>query len=58
VDQRRLPVAGASSEYSRLYAHFARLVLERRLDVDMAPLQVVADAFLTGRRIVVGEFVG
>ena len=58
VDQRRLPVAGASSEYSRLYAHFARLVQERRLDVDMAPLQVVADAFLTGRRIVVGEFVG
>lgn len=48
----------ASSEYGNLYAHFARLVRERRLDVDIAPLQVVADAFLSGRRVVVGEFPG
>jgi len=57
VDDQRLPTP-ASSEYSSLYAHFASLVRESRLDVDIAPLQVVADAFLTGRRIVVGDFVG
>jgi D-galactose 1-dehydrogenase len=56
VDDRRLPVS-ASSEYSSLYTHFARLVREHRLDVDISPLQVVADAFLTGRRIEVGAFI-
>lgn len=46
------------SEYASLYAHFADLMRERRLDVDIAPLQLVADAFLSGRRIPVPAFVG
>ena len=57
MDEQRLPTP-TSSEYTSLYAHFASLVRERRLDVDISPLQVVADAFLTGRRIAVGEFAG
>jgi D-galactose 1-dehydrogenase len=56
VDGR--PVAVASrGEYASLYAHFAELVRGRRLDVDIAPLQIVADAFLSGRRIPVAAFV-
>jgi D-galactose 1-dehydrogenase len=44
-------------EYPSLYAHFARLVQSCDIDVDLAPLQLVADAFLCGRRIVVEPFV-
>ena len=45
------------TEYSRLYAHFAALVGARRIDVDVAPLQLVADALLCGRRVTVAPFV-
>ena len=38
-------------EYARLYAHFAELVQDRRIDVDLAPFLLVADAFLCGRRL-------
>ena len=52
------PVATAQrTEYANLYAHFAELVRERRIDVDFAPLQLVADAFLCGRRIEVEPFI-
>jgi D-galactose 1-dehydrogenase len=52
------PVSTAqSAEYTNLYAHFAELVRERRIDVDLAPLQLVADAFLCGRRIEVDPFI-
>ena len=52
------PIATAqAAEYSNLYAHFAGLVRARRSDVDFAPLQLVADAFLCGRRIEVQPFV-
>jgi D-galactose 1-dehydrogenase len=44
-------------EYPSLYAHFGALVRGRRSDVDIAPLQLVADAFLCGRRIEVEPFV-
>lgn len=44
------------TEYESLYAQFAELVRERRLDVDIAPLQLVADAFLSGRRVPVAAF--
>jgi len=47
----------ATEEYPELYAHFARLVAARAIDVDLAPLQLVADAFLCGRRIEVAPFV-
>jgi D-galactose 1-dehydrogenase len=43
-------------EYAGLYAHFAELVREGRSDVDMAPLQLVGDAFLCGRRRDVDPF--
>ena len=46
-----------SSEYPALYAHFAELVHNHRSDVDIAPLQLVADAFLCGRRTEVAAFV-
>ncbi|HEX9474816.1 MAG TPA: Gfo/Idh/MocA family oxidoreductase [Steroidobacteraceae bacterium] len=44
------------SEYARVYEHFARLVRERRCDVDLAPFRLVADAFLCGRRVEVAPF--
>ncbi len=56
VDGR--PVSTAPTpEYANLYEHFARLVHERRMDVDVAPLQLVADAFLCGKRVEVAEFI-
>jgi D-galactose 1-dehydrogenase len=44
-------------EYASVYAHFAELIRARGIDVDCAPLQLVADAFLCGRRIEVEPFV-
>jgi D-galactose 1-dehydrogenase len=37
-------------EYSRLYRRFANLIARGESDVDLRPLQLVADAFLLGRR--------
>ena len=52
------PVVVASDrEYPRLYAHFETLIRERRSDVDVAPLRLVADAFLSGRRVTVAPFI-
>jgi D-galactose 1-dehydrogenase len=45
------------SEYGSVYAHFATLVRGRAVDVDSAPLQLVADAFLCGRRVEVEPFI-
>jgi D-galactose 1-dehydrogenase len=45
------------AEYPDLYARFADLVYSRRVDVDVAPLQLVADAFLCGRRVEVEPFI-
>lgn len=39
-------------EYARLYARFADLVAARESDVDVRPLQLVADAFLVGERAI------
>ena len=55
VDRTPLPTQ-AHTEYASLYAHFAELVRARRLDVDISPLQLVADAFLSGRRLSVAAF--
>jgi D-galactose 1-dehydrogenase len=44
-------------EYRALYTRFAELVDARRCDVDLAPLQLVADAFLCGRRIDTTPFI-
>jgi len=46
-----------ATEYANLYAHFAELVRGRQLDVDLAPLQLVADAFLSGRHVDVAAYV-
>ncbi|MFV3126067.1 Gfo/Idh/MocA family protein [Niveispirillum sp. KHB5.9] len=44
-------------EYANLYALFAKLVAERKVDADLAPLRIVADAYLTGRWLRVEDFV-
>ena len=41
--------AGVASEYAGLYIHFMALVADRAIDVDVAPLRLVADAYLAGR---------
>lgn len=43
-------------EYPGLYARFAHLVKTGESDVDIAPMRLVADAFLRGRRDLVEEF--
>ncbi|MDB5724539.1 MAG: galactose 1-dehydrogenase [Novosphingobium sp.] len=40
---------GVEAEYPTMYRHFVELVRTARSDVDTAPLQLVADAFLRGR---------
>ncbi|MEG3163372.1 Gfo/Idh/MocA family oxidoreductase [Sphingomonas sp. PB2P19] len=44
-------------EYSGLYARFAEIVHAGMSDVDIAPLRLVADAFLRGRHIQVEPFI-
>lgn len=56
VDERAVETV-ETSEYGSLYAHFATLVRRRAIDVDCAPLQLVADAFLCGRRVEVEPFI-
>src|SRR5262249_17634017 len=48
LNEQRVPDL-RGQEYPDLYAHFARLVRGRMADVDVRPLQLVADAFLGGR---------
>jgi D-galactose 1-dehydrogenase len=47
---------GRHHEYSGVYRHFATLERERRIDVDLRPLELVADAFACGRRNESPEF--
>ncbi|MCC0035703.1 MAG: Gfo/Idh/MocA family oxidoreductase [Hoeflea sp.] len=44
-------------EYPRLYANMAALVRARGIDMDLAPMAHVADAFLLGKRVSVEPFV-
>lgn len=44
-------VLGPFAEYPALYARFARLVADRRIAVDAAPLRILADAALIARRL-------
>lgn len=46
-----------TTEYADLYAHFAKLVHGCSIDVDLAPLQLVADAFLCGRHVEAEPFI-
>lgn len=59
---KRLWIAGeeksvaADEEYPRLYRRFAELIEAGQSDVDLRPLQLVADAFLLARRTEVASF--
>lgn len=46
----------ADQEYARLYARFAELVAAGESDVDIRPLQIVADAFMMAERRVTEPF--
>lgn len=43
-------------EYAGLYRRFAEIVPTRTIDFDLAPIKLIADAFLLGRRIEVEAF--
>ncbi|EGF93351.1 galactose 1-dehydrogenase [Asticcacaulis biprosthecium C19] len=45
------------AEYSGLYAHFLSLVNAGASDADFAPLRIVADAMLLGKRIAAPEYI-
>jgi len=47
----------AEDEYPSLYRRFAGLIAAGASEVDLAPLRLVADAFLTGRSTRVEPFV-
>jgi len=49
-------VEAPSEEYQHIYRHFAGLLDARRSDVDGAPLRLVADAMLVGRRLTTDAF--
>ncbi|MBC9245286.1 Gfo/Idh/MocA family oxidoreductase [Paracoccus sp. 11-3] len=44
------------AEYPTLYAQMAQLIGEKRCDVDLSPMVLVADAFTLGRRNTVEDF--
>ena len=48
--------AGGDDEYPRLYRRFAELIEVGESEVDLAPMRLVADAFLLGRRVAVAPF--
>jgi len=47
---------GENAEYARLYARFRDLIAAGDSDLDLSPLRLVADAFLTGRHHVAPAF--
>jgi D-galactose 1-dehydrogenase len=49
-------VDATDTEYAGLYRRFRELTASGESDVDLAPLQLVADAFLLGRRRTVAPF--
>jgi len=46
----KLTVSAPPEEYEDIYVHFAQLLREGRSHVDGAPLQLVSDCFMLGRR--------
>jgi D-galactose 1-dehydrogenase len=53
----KLVVEEKPTEYEQIYARFAELLAAGDSDVDAAPLRLVADAFLVGRRIETEPFI-
>ncbi len=47
---------GAEREYPALYEHFHELLVSNGEDVDVRPLQIVADAFLLGKQVATDAF--
>lgn len=58
TDAGRVITDGKEAEYRGIYRRFLNLIARRESDVDLAPLGLVADAFLLGRRRLVAEFNG
>lgn len=56
IDGVQLPQQ-AEAEYAGLYAHFVKLVRSAQSDADFAPLRIVADAFMVGRRIAAPAYI-
>ena len=52
----KLIKAGEDHEYPIIYQRFAELIAANKSDVDLAPMRHVADAFLLGKRHLVGPF--
>lgn len=48
--------SGIEREYPAMYRHFDRLMRSGRTDVDLVPLQLVADAFLRGTIVITEPF--
>ncbi len=55
-DHVDVPVWSEHGEYETIYARFAKLIDGGTCDVDLAPLKLVADAFLIADRNEVGAF--
>ena len=49
-------ITAQDQEYPNLYKRFAELVTEHSIDVDVTPLQLVADAMLCGKQVTVEAF--
>ena len=57
IDGKEAPgLPGLTGEYPRLYAQMAGLVARGGVDMDLAPMRHVADAFTLGRRKTVAPF--
>lgn len=52
-----LQVEEKPTEYEQIYVRFAELLAAGQSEVDTAPLRLVADAFLVGRRIATEPFI-
>lgn len=52
----KIVVDAPSEEYQRIYRRLAELLETRRSDVDPAPLRIVADAMMLGRRLTTDAF--
>jgi predicted dehydrogenase len=56
IDDAPVTLPDHEGEYPQLYATFARLIADRRIDADLTPLQLVADSFLLAERETVAAF--
>ncbi|CAN7256799.1 Gfo/Idh/MocA family oxidoreductase [Pseudoduganella sp. LjRoot289] len=56
IDGKRVMEEG-EREYPGLYAHFHELISSGKSDADFAPLRIVADAFMLGKRIAAPAYV-